>query len=400
MVAPPRPQNEEERLGALLSYKILDSAPEKDFDEITRLASEICQTPMSVITLLDENRQWFKSKVGFDGKEGSRETSFCGHVINQPDKTFIVEDAREDERFHDNPDVNGGLNVRAYVGVPLVNPDGYALGTLCVFDNQVRRLNDFQIGALQTLANQAMKLLELRKSNFKLVESHNALLDRYKDLEQFSKVVTHDLTAPLNNIRALSQILKGEHKAKIDGEVQDMIGYIKQAASRLKTLVDGLLQHYKSDTMDIDKREKIRLREFTKYTIGLLEHTANVEFVLPDEKAYFWSNRLAFGQILSHLIANAVQYNDKEKPVIEIGFVKTSDENFIWVKDNGTGIQKQDFDKIFQMFSTLGKTGRLNEQGSGIGLATVQKLAAKLGGNVSVESQLNVGTTITVTLPK
>src|SRR6476660_1598605 len=208
MIAPPRPQNEEERLSALLAYKILDSNPEKDFDDITRLASEICETPMSVITLLDEDRQWFKSKIGLDLDATSREVSFCGHAINRPDETFIVENAIEDERFRDNPLVTEGIKIRTYAGVPLVDPNGFALGTLCVIDDRVRTLTKFQLKSLEKLANQAMKLLELRKNNFKLVESHNLLAQRYKDLQQFSKVVSGDIKAPLNNIITLSQILR------------------------------------------------------------------------------------------------------------------------------------------------------------------------------------------------
>src|SRR6478752_3517327 len=181
MKAPQIPQNELERLDALLSYKVLDTHPEKDFDDITRLASEICNSPISVITLLDENRQWFKSKIGLDLNESDRETSFCGHGINNPHENFIIEDAQQDERFFDNPHVLDGA-VRSYAGVPLVNPEGFPLGMLCVIDTRVNKLDDFQIKSLEKLASQTMKLLELRRINYKLTESHNLLSQRYKDL--------------------------------------------------------------------------------------------------------------------------------------------------------------------------------------------------------------------------
>lgn len=190
----------------------------KDCDDITRLASAICDTPISVITLLDENRQWFKSAIGLELGETDRETSFCGHAINNPIENFIIENALEDERFSDNPLVTDGIKIRSSAGVPLLTPDGFPLGTLCVIDNRVKKLDDFQIKSLEKLANQTMKLLELRKNNYKLTESYNTLTDRYKDLEQFSRVVSHDIKSPLNNIMLLSQMLSKTHAAQLDDE--------------------------------------------------------------------------------------------------------------------------------------------------------------------------------------
>ncbi|MFT3795869.1 sensor histidine kinase [Flavobacterium sp.] len=400
MLTPQIPQNESDRLDALLSYKVLDSHPEKDFDDITRLASEICDTPISVITLLDENRQWFKSKIGLDLEESDRETSFCGHGINNPNENMIVENALEDERFFDNPHVATDDGIRAYAGVPLVNPEGFPLGMLCVIDKRARKLDEFQIKSLEKLANQTMKLLELRKNNFKLTESHNLLAQRYKDLEQFSRVVSHDIKSPLNNIILLSKMCQEEYADRLDAGGQQMIGYIGESAEQLKILVDGILEYYKYDTIDVTEREKIRLRDFTQYIIGLLNAKNDIEFLLPDEKAKFRSNKMAFGQILYNLLANAIKYNDKPKGVIEIGFETTETGHIISVKDNGMGIPESHFDKIFDIFTTLGKTDRFNQKGTGIGLSTVQKLTVKLGGNIRLESQQGIGTTFYIHLKK
>lgn len=400
MIKPEIPANEVERLDALLSYKILDSDYEKQFDDITRLASEICQAPISIITLLDENRQWFKSKVGLDVAQTSREDSFCGHAINRPDENFIIENALADERFHDNPLVLNGPEIRAYAGVPLVSTDGFAFGTLCVIDDKPRKLSAFQISALERLAAQTMKLLELHKANYKLAESHNQLAERYRELEQFSKVVSHDLKSPLNNISMITSMLKDDFKEGISEPALEMIGYIGTSAGELKTLIDGILEYYKFDTIDFSVREKIRLREFTQYLVGLLGSKADVSFILPPENTKLRSHKIALGQILYNLIANAIKYNDKPRGIIEIGMLDANDEHVIFVRDNGSGIAEENFGKIFEVFKTLGKTDRFAQKGTGMGLSTVQKLTQRLGGRISLESKLGEGSTFYIHLKK
>ncbi|RYZ40748.1 MAG: GAF domain-containing protein, partial [Sphingobacteriales bacterium] len=163
----PIPANDRERLDALLSYQILDTPSDSDFDDITKLASEICKTPISLITLLDTNRQWFKSKVGVEASETDRDSSLCAHAILTPFENLIVENALEDERFSENPFVRDGL-IGSYAGVPLVTPEGFALGALCVIDHNPRKLDAFQVSALEKLAGQVTKLLELHKINLRL----------------------------------------------------------------------------------------------------------------------------------------------------------------------------------------------------------------------------------------
>lgn len=400
MKIPETIKNEPERLHALLTYKILDSAPEKDFDDITKLASEICDMPISIITLVDENRQWFKSKIGLKQLETHRDISFCGHAIINPYENFIISNALEDERFTDNPLVTGELSIRSYVGVPLVDQNGFAFGTLCVIDNQVRNLEPEQIKALEKLANQTMRLLELKKLNYELTQSHNQLLDRYKELEQFSSIVSHDIKSPLNNIMLLSKLLKEEHASHLDNDGNLMVDYISQSAEQLKKLVDAILDYYRYDTIDLSKRNKIRFHEFSKYIIGLLNVTDDITFVLPDKKVRFYSNKMALGQILYNLIANAIKYNDKKIGTIEIGFSAIANENIIWIKDNGMGIPEKHFETIFEVFTTLGKTDRFHSNGTGMGLSTVKKMVEKLNGRLEVESIVKESTTFRIFLPK
>jgi len=158
----PIPVDETERINALNSYHILDTLPEKDYDAITRLASYICGTPIALISLIDVDRQWFKSKVGLDISETPRTDAFCRYTI-LGDGILEIPDTLLDELFVDNVFVTGEPNIRFYAGVPLIDNDGYKLGSLCVIDNVARKLTFEQRDAMQTLANEVISHLTLRK---------------------------------------------------------------------------------------------------------------------------------------------------------------------------------------------------------------------------------------------
>lgn len=161
------PNNEQERLAALKSYHLLDTLAEEEYDRITRLASIICDVPISLITLLDEDRQWFKSNVGLDAPETAREISFCQHAILDT-RLFTINDAQKDKRFQDNPLVTSDPHIRFYAGYPLIDPNGYSLGTICVIDRKPRELSPAQEEALKILSDEIMSLIVNRRRNFEL----------------------------------------------------------------------------------------------------------------------------------------------------------------------------------------------------------------------------------------
>lgn len=161
--AAPLPANEAARLAALRACEVLDTPPDVSLDDLTRLAARICETPIALISLIDESRQWFKSRVGLDVPSTTRDVAFCSHAILEPD-VMMVPDALRDERFADNPLVTGEPKIRMYAGAPLVTRDGFALGTLCVIDRRPRELEDAQLEALRILAQQAVTQLEMRKA--------------------------------------------------------------------------------------------------------------------------------------------------------------------------------------------------------------------------------------------
>ncbi len=170
MKKPEIPINESERLQALNEYRILGTKPEENYDDITKIASLTCGAPIALLSLVDSNRQWFKAKVGIDAEETVRDWSFCAHAIHSSEP-LIVEDALKDERFFDNPLVQGEPKIRLYAGFPLQNDENLRIGTLCVIDREPHGLSDTQISIMQSLSRQAVAFLELRKKSINLIES-------------------------------------------------------------------------------------------------------------------------------------------------------------------------------------------------------------------------------------
>jgi GAF domain-containing protein len=177
MGVPMMSSNDGARVDALQKYAILDSEPEQAFDDLTLLASYVCKTPIALISLVDEDRQWFKAKVGISAKETSRDIAFCSTAIQQGD-VFVVPDALQDERFRTNPLVVSEPNIRFYAGAPLINEDGYALGTLCVIDRTPRILGTDQEAALKALSRLVLMQMEFRRNLLLLKE---ALSDRTRE---------------------------------------------------------------------------------------------------------------------------------------------------------------------------------------------------------------------------
>ncbi|KOP26740.1 ATPase [Hapalosiphon sp. MRB220] len=264
----PLPDNEAQRIEALLEYKILDTPSEAAFDDVTRLASYICGTPIALISLVDQNRQWFKSKVGLEALETPRDVAFCAHAILQPD-VFIVPDATTDDRFATNPLVTSDPNIRFYTGVPLTNPEGYALGTLCVIDYVPRNLTPEQVEALRILGRQVIKQMELRRNLASLVLVNNQRKQAQKVRQQFFKKVTGGFALAsvilvligLVSYKSTSVLINSSNQLK---KTQERINSLEELLSQIKDAETGqrgyiltgqklYLQPYQTARANIDR---------------------------------------------------------------------------------------------------------------------------------------------------
>ena len=400
MITPAIPANEQERLQALKEYSILDTMPEQDFEDITKIASEICQTPISLITLIDSDRQWFKSSRGIDGTETPREHAFCAHAINKPEETFTVNDSRKDARFSNNPYVTGDPNVVFYTGVPLVNSDGYALGTICVLDHIPRELTAVQLESLRALSNQIVKLMELRKANIQLEEARLEIENRNSELEKFAYVISHDIKSPLRNIISLTGFLKKSLSGKIHTHDEEVIDHLMGASVRLRSLIDSIIDHYMGVHVNVHQKDEINLPHLYKEIIDLLDSRREHEINFNSDMDSITANEVAVKQILINLISNAIKYNDKNLVKIDVTILSKTDFYEFIVEDNGQGIEESQYDKIFEVFATLGTKDRFNNDGTGIGLSTVKALIDKSGGSIRVESEVGAGTTFVFRLKK
>ncbi|MFB9862296.1 sensor histidine kinase [Rufibacter immobilis] len=382
MTKPAIPANEAQRLQALDRYQILDSLPEKDFDDLTKVAAAICQTPISLITLVDTDRQWFKSVLGLEASETPRDLAFCAHAINNPEAPFIVPDATKDARFSENPLVTGDPNVVFYAGVTLNTPDGHALGTLCVIDHKPHELSADQLEALKALANQAMGQMELRRKNIELEALNQEIKVLNQNLTEFSYRVTHDLKTPLRGIKSLSEWLLEEYTPKLDDQGINYLNLIQKRSSQLQHLIDGILLFSKSTNLRLREPDQVDLKELLGEILDHCKMPPSIKVEQPADTIVVPSHRIGLYQILQNLITNSVKYMDKPAGLISIDYRLQPKGFSLTVMDNGPGIAQDLREKAFHLFETLGSKIEAQDDSLGIGLATVKSLTEKMGGTV------------------
>lgn len=390
--------NEKERLEALRELNILNALPEKSFDDIARLAAYICEVPIALISLVDENQQFFKSSVGLAMDRTEREYSFCAHAIHQPNQIFVVPDATKDQRFKDNPLVTGEPNIVFYTGVPLTLPTGHAVGTLCVIDQKPKKLTEAQTMALASLAGQVLKLLELHQKNQEL-EKSNALISNYaRQMEDFAFIASHDLKEPLRSVRIFSEKLQRSYQSLLDEKGRQYLHFITDGANRMTKLIDELLNYAKAGEQQLGSFSLFSeiLQDFLK-----LHH----DFISEKEARIVWNRNESIrvpanitALVLRNLILNAIKYVPVERPP-EVS-VEVQEHNDGWnfiITDNGVGIAATDLDKIFLPFHRLQNS---KERGYGFGLAASKKMIEKHGGSITVSSTPGIGSIFQVYLPK
>lgn len=399
MIAPDFPPDEKQRLAAVRSYHLLDTLPEKDFDNLTALAAMICDVPISMVTLLDSDRNFLKSHYGFPHNESPRDISFCGHAILDEGNLFIVEDASKDVRFEDNPYVQK-MNATFYAGAKLVNPEGYVLGTLCVFDTKPRTLTIRQKKALVSLAYQVVNLFEARKRNRTLLSLQRELHERNEDLRNFAGIVSHDMKMPLANIILTSDILRSKYGPLLDNQGKEYLDYLKQSSFTLSEYITRLLEHYESDNTASSNIEVFDSNDLLEEIIDLLNINLDCDINLPAENIEMHANKSALEQILINLVANSIKYNDKDKIIINIDCTEDEDFYNFTIADNGMGIPQDRLAHIFELFATTDTLDRNGMKGTGIGLSTVKKLVDKLDGKMEVSSELGKKTIFKFSIKK
>ena len=308
----PLPSNEADRLAALYELHVLDTAPENDFDDIVKLASTVCGVPMSLVSLVDIDREWFKAKIGTDLTEIPRDMSFCSHAILGKD-VLVVPDARDDPRFADNPTVGPHRGVRFYAGAPLITSDGFALGTLCVMDSQPRRLDVEQVQALRALARQVTSQLELRRYASALANTTARLQELERRKDDLAGLVGGELRAPLRLMRSYLTDLgnTGFH----DRELADLVG--RATAAHVRGFSD-LLDHLASmaevgsgaDSLHMRQIDLTRLTQRAVEAVRPIAATKQIWILnqAGGPSLPIIADPVRLEQVLMHLLFAAVKY--------------------------------------------------------------------------------------------
>ena len=394
MILAKLPPDEKTRLSALKDLKLFNTEPEQNFDNITKLASFICKMPVSLITLIGKNKQWFKSRVGTDICEADKDISHCSHAILNPDELMEVKDTRMDPRFVDNPyTTDADTPIIFYAGMPLKAHNGLVLGTLCVMDTKPNSLDSEQKDALKALAKQVENLFELQLKNLHLEKTRRKLKTRNGQLKDFAGIVSHDMKMPLANIVMTVDLLKAKYVEILDPKGIQYLDYLKQSSFKLSNYVTGILEHYESDTLDETLNEDFDIHDLLEQIIDLLNIKYDCVINLPEKNKILNCNRAALEQIFLNLFGNSLKYNNKEKIVIDVTCSKDEKFYHFSITDNGIGIPKDKQEEIFKLFTVLVEADRSGNRGNGIGLSTVKKLITSLGGEISVNSVVNEGTT-------
>ncbi len=400
MIAPRLPDNEVERQKALESYHVLDTLPEEDYDDITRMAAMICGTPIAMISLIDNDRQFFKSKLGIEMSESPRAYSFCGHAINDPGRLMVVPDLTQDVRFSDNPVVAGGPQVKFYAGMPLLTPNGYALGTICVVNFEAGELTEQQQLALKSLANQVINVLELRKSNRLLQSSAVKIATQAREMEEFASVASHDLKEPLRMIYSFMSLLEKKYSNVLDEKGREYVRYAIDGAKRMTHLTSELLEFAKSgsdNTPFEPVKMQVLIEEVVLFYAPIIKeiHAELIFENLPE----IIGQRTALKLLLQNLVSNAVKYRYPERQLlVEITADEKNDHWLFGVKDNGSGIPQDQKENIFQIFKRLPQAA--GTAGAGLGLSICKKIIARHGGEIWAEPAIPHGSTLFFTILK
>lgn len=400
----PLPKNESERLKTLKELEILDTHLEQAYDAITDLAAQICDAPICLISLIDENRQWFKSRHGLDAEETPRELAFCSHAILQDD-IFEIKNAFEDERFHDNPLVTGEPRVIFYAGAVLKMLNQQNVGTLCIIDHEPRELTKEQKEALKTLADQVVSQFELRKHIKKLKDSNEKMTVLNKKKSQLYASVSHEIRTALNGIIGVIDLLKDT------SQNDEQIEYTNIATKCGHNLLNIL-----NDVLDMSKIESGKLEldiepfsphELVSETVQIFAPEAakkslsfgiEVDDNIPHELS---GDATRIQQILINFISNALKFTESGGVTVKLSGEKHA-ETFnlnICVQDTGIGISKTEQEKLFKDYAQANAHTHTTHGGTGLGLSICKKLCKLMRGQIKLESDEGKGSTFTITIP-
>ena len=386
--------SEEQRLWDLYNYEIMDTTPDEDFDDIVKLATQICNVPISLISLVETGRQWLKAKIGITEDDTTREASFFDYALEQEQDFFQVDDTSKDIRFLNNPLVTATPNIRFYAGVPLVSKNGIKLGTLCVINSVPQHLTDEQSFALKVLAKQAIKLLDLRLTNKELMAQKARLKQQAEMQNRIISIIAHDVRNPIASLKQIVDFNKNNVLSDVEAkELMDMAEtHLDGTLDLLSDLLDWGKMQIASNTMankPIDLYNMVEDKLSKVYGTASIKNNKLVNLV--DKELIVNSDPNAVCFIIRNLLSNANKFT--ENGIITVYAQREKDKVLISVSDTGIGMDEDVKDKLFEGKGKHSTLGTHKEKGTGLGLMFTKDYIDLLGGTISIKSNKGKGTT-------
>lgn len=410
-------ENESQRIAKLMSYDILDTGNDPLFDDLVFLAKQFCNVPVALISFVDKERQWFKSRLGTDLHETERNISFCQHAIKSSG-IFMIENALDDPRFQQNPLVIAGPKIRFYAGAPLETDDGFRLGTLCVIDTKANSLTWVQQQALIRLAKQVMSHLERRKQFEEVKKLADGLHEAAGTIEEqrlrllkssqmvnvaeMNCNIAHEINNPLAIIKGhTDKMLSLMQKPELDLPLLvKSCAKINETTMRVHRIIRGMLGLSRQDQTK-NNVQKLPFNELIQQSLELVKtkiRHSEINFTCEtNSPAQVHADVIQFQQAFFNIVNNACYaiQNQPEKS-IRVGMEEQDNYVSLFIEDNGPGINLEDQQKVMNAFFTTKPIG----EGTGLGLSLAKKIVANMGGELSYDKQYSKGARFLLKLKK
>lgn len=402
------PADEPLRLETLRDCNVLDTPPEADFDDLTQLAVELSGCPISLVSLVDSDRQWFKSSVGVNVCQTSRDVAFCAHAILR-DEPLVINDASQDPLTLDNALVSGPPNIRFYAGFPLRVSNGQPLGTLCVIDSKPRELSEEVMRRLNMLARQAASQLELRRLMQATSIACRKAEHANKMKSDFIANVSHEIRTPLTAIIGYSDVLmESSSEVRQQRFYTEAVSGIRRNGDHLLGLVNDILDLAKIEAgkLDIDSRP-VSPKNLLDDVITMLRSQASAKDLTIEREIgdqipnAIVSDPIRLKQIVTNLLGNAIKFTERGFVRASLAYNQDADEIVFAIQDTGIGLSASQIASIekFEAFHQADSSISRRYGGSGLGLRISKMLINLLGGKLNVTSEIGKGSLFSISLP-
>ncbi|GAB3569975.1 hypothetical protein GCM10027578_25430 [Spirosoma luteolum] len=393
MLIAPTPGNESDRLQALYRYEVLDTPAELDYERVSHIASQLCHTPIAMVSFIDRDRQWVKSAYGITIDTIPREVSLCAHTVAGAEPLHVP-DTTHDDRFADNPAVTGPPNIIFYAGFPLRSTEGLAIGSLCVIDHYPRQLTESQALALQALADQVGLLLELRLTNNQLEQARLEAEELARQKAQLLATLSHEIRTPLHALEGYTQQVLDQHPRP---DQQNSLHHLQSIGRTLVSLVNNILDYSKLQANKLLLESlPFSVRTLIQHAIDInawqasqkkLSLVAHIDDAMPDQ---LLGDATRLLQVLLNLLGNALKFTEKGEVCVHAYVLEHRGTDLtlsIEVSDTGIGIAPLALASLFNEYTQVSAATSRLYGGSGLGLAISRQLVDLMGGKLVVQSQ-------------